>query len=1069
MKKYILITVILLITYSASWGQKTINLNSSQAPVYSELITPYGKNSSLNEAARLREISLNKDLQSTKNINKGDVIALELFFDKEYSAVIESIEKDINGTLTVIAKLSDFQYAYCFISTYKGNSFMTIEIPELQELYATKYFHDEDRYFLMLVDPSQKQTIEGAPSLSPPEFTPKQGGHNKGNILDNNDLKDGSNINENHSNIPIILKNEHTPDVVTLLIVYTPEAAAWSAANETDINNTISLLMAKANLALDNSNTLLNLQLVHSELVNYTELHSNEDLFNLTFDNDGFMDNVHDLRDTYCADLVVLLEKTNFTGGVGWLLNSAAGRPDYGFSLTRVQQASWTYTTVHEIAHNMGCHHHKNQNVQPGPGLYSYSAGWRWTGASNEKYCSVMTYESGTYFQDGISHVRVPFFSNPDVQYQSVSTGDAVDADNARTIRQIKSVIAAYRNGCGGSDITWTGQINNSWDNPGNWDLNITPLSAYHVTIPSSPTGGNIFPIVSNTAYCNNINIEANASITVNTGATLNVYGNWVNDGQPSTGNGTIFFNGLYQSINGTNEFNHLSVGNTTTVEILSQGQTIKGVLLNNGSITTNGFLTLASNANGTALIDGQSTGVFNGKITQQRFFPANKARGYKHFSSPFPDANLGQLGNYMNLQLGSPGSTPYPTVFTYNEAGAVNVFAQGWQQAAPQGQTNNLFETGIGYTVQLGTGSAGSLTAFLTGTPNHGDYSIGLTRSNPGPGKGDGWNLVGNPYPSPIDLDKLPFNSANISKSVSIYISTSMYNGYYGYYNAALQLPLNGGTRYLPAMHGFFIQCNNPEGGTLTFNNAMRSNETSPESYKSPENSFYRMIKLQAFNTSTPEMTDEAAICFVPKATNGFDNDFDAAKINNSSTDAPDLFSISGNYELAINSLPEFNNGDILIPLGFSAKKPGQYTINVSGLHNIGPDMIINIEDRLSNSKREIENSSSYTFDYKSGESTKGRFYLRLTDNTQPNTSPSQIIPSISIYSSGNEIFCSYFAEEGNSGTAKLYDLQGRIVFMKEMLQPGFNKWTMNTPQGFYILSFTENNISQSFKLYLE
>jgi hypothetical protein len=33
-------------------------------------------------------------------------------------------------------------------------------------------------------------------------------------------------------------------------------------------------------------------------------------------------DDVHGLRDTYCADVVVLLEETNFTGGVGWLLNT---------------------------------------------------------------------------------------------------------------------------------------------------------------------------------------------------------------------------------------------------------------------------------------------------------------------------------------------------------------------------------------------------------------------------------------------------------------------------------------------------------------------------------------------------------------------------------------------------------------------------------------------------------------------------------------------------------------------------------------------------------------------------
>ena len=215
-----------------------------------------------------------------------------------------------------------------------------------------------------------------------------------------------------------MLKNNRK--IITLPIVYTPSAAAWADAYEGGINNTISLIMSKAQLALDNSNTFLAIQLVHSEQINYVETNTNSDLYNLTNKSDGYMDNVHSLRDTYCADLVVLLENTNFTGGLGWLYS---GSSSYAFSLTRVQQASWTYTTIHEIGHNMGCHHHKLQNYQPGPGLYLYSAGWRWTGNNNQKYCSVMTYEGGSYFPDGITHTQLGYFSNPDIQFEGIPTG----------------------------------------------------------------------------------------------------------------------------------------------------------------------------------------------------------------------------------------------------------------------------------------------------------------------------------------------------------------------------------------------------------------------------------------------------------------------------------------------------------------------------------------------------------------------------------------------------------------------------------------------------------------------
>ena len=105
-----------------------------------------------------------------------------------------------------------------------------------------------------------------------------------------------------------------------------------------------------------------------------------------------------------------------------------------------------SYSSIHELGHNLGCHHHKQQNYQPGPGLYGYSAGWRWIGAGGTYYCTVMTYTEGIYFPDGHNAIRLPFFSNPNVYYGGYQIGDVTDGDNARTIRNIRTVISGYRN-----------------------------------------------------------------------------------------------------------------------------------------------------------------------------------------------------------------------------------------------------------------------------------------------------------------------------------------------------------------------------------------------------------------------------------------------------------------------------------------------------------------------------------------------------------------------------------------------------------------------------------------------
>ncbi len=93
----------------------------------------------------------------------------------------------------------------------------------------------------------------------------------------------------------------------------------------------------------------------------------------------------------------------------------------------------------------MGCGHSSLQIYDPGPGIYSYSSGHRWQAANDNYYTTVMSYGSGGYYPDGNSSIGVSYFSNPNVQYNDVTTGDADVADNARTIRETKLKIAAFR------------------------------------------------------------------------------------------------------------------------------------------------------------------------------------------------------------------------------------------------------------------------------------------------------------------------------------------------------------------------------------------------------------------------------------------------------------------------------------------------------------------------------------------------------------------------------------------------------------------------------------------------
>ena len=230
--------------------------------------------------------------------------------------------------------------------------------------------------------------------------------------------------------------------IIDVMVVYTPAAQTWAGVNDGGINNVINQAMAIAQNSVDNSPVNAQLRLVHRALVDYKETgNSRTDLNNLT---DRMIPNVHSLRNQYAADLVVMLTDTEDMGGIAWLTTNPNGSPAYGFSISRVQQTSWTTTLVHELAHNMGSHHSRNQIIQPAPergGVFNYSTGWRWTGTNNQSYASIMTYNEAS--------MAVDLFSNPTIFYQGAPTGSYggtySPADNSRSLREMMHVIAGYR------------------------------------------------------------------------------------------------------------------------------------------------------------------------------------------------------------------------------------------------------------------------------------------------------------------------------------------------------------------------------------------------------------------------------------------------------------------------------------------------------------------------------------------------------------------------------------------------------------------------------------------------
>jgi hypothetical protein len=392
------------------------------------------------QAKRYREVKINELVLTPGAVAPGDRIVITPFANEFYVAVIDRASVDVNKTLSLRGRLEGMEDGYMLLSSSMGRVLASISVPDGNKKYRIIYNPAAKTHFIQEVAAEKRDELPDSPSPIPP-----LNGQEKGN------------------EIPPQGATNVTIDV---MIVYTPAAKSWADANSGGINALINQDVQLGQLALDNSSTGITIRLVQSAQVTYTESgDSFVDLCRLTNADsngyiiapDGYMDEVQGWRDTYGADVVALYAYVEDTGGIGWLLNTTAGLPNHAYSLSRVQQVGWSLTSIHEIGHNMGCGHRKDQAVQPGPGLFSYSAGWHWTGTDNGLYCSVMSYEDGGY-------TRVSHFSNPSITHAGVATGDAVDGDNARGLREIKSVIAAYR-----TSVTST--IKNDFNKDGEEDI----------------------------------------------------------------------------------------------------------------------------------------------------------------------------------------------------------------------------------------------------------------------------------------------------------------------------------------------------------------------------------------------------------------------------------------------------------------------------------------------------------------------------------------------------------------------------------------------------------------------
>lgn len=480
----------------------------------------------------------------------------------------------------------------------------------------------------------------------------------------------------------------------------------------------------------------------------------------------------------------------------------------------------------------------------------------------------------------------------------------------------------------------WTGNTSETWDITTNWSKSKVPTSLANAIIPTTPTGGR-FPEIDVDAKCLNLDIEPGATVTIKSNGTLTLTGKFNNDGEL-----------IIESPNNSGP---------------------GGSFIDNGSIGGSGVIKIDRFMTGSEF-HYISTPVNTGNETSALFTRSNPSGNF--------NPNFYKYNEAYDLD-GNPTTAP-PMPFD------INYLVPGWYYAhsGSSGADQDLIsKTGYAFYTD-----ADQMITF-TGTPNTGDMNIsGLTYTpndivsdNPYtdiPELYDGWNLVGNPYPSSIDWDVIKTNLTNLDEGIYVWDGSQYANYVNGISSGSGNL-----SKDIPPMQAFYVRAK-ANGGAFLLNNTHRTHSNQEylkgDSLKSNINNLVR-IKINA--NGYENVTN---IYFHDNATTNYDGNYDALCLFAQLNEVPDLYTIADNQlRMSTNAMPQDQIGNTTLPLGLRLYTSGEYTINFDEF--IGFDNVrVILEDTYLNTFTDMKAITSYTFNH-SASNIEDRFVIHFYQNNPP------------------------------------------------------------------------------------
>ena len=413
----------------------------------------------------------------------------------------------------------------------------------------------------------------------------------------------------------------------------------------------------------------------------------------------------------------------------------------------------------------------------------------------------------------------------------------------------------------------------------------------------------------------------------------------WSN-GQPSN-NKEVNFTGDYSSI-GIVEACRVNVNGTANV-VFKSNHTLE--VTNAVNVAAGASLIFENNA---SLLQINPT-ANSGNIKIKRNSTPMIRQDYTAWASPV-----------INQQLLAFSPNTLPTRF-YEYLSTGSSTATAYQTIAP----NNNFTSGKGYMIRAdNTYSPIIPTVFngeFNGVPFNGSTSQTL---------GIGYNLLGNPYPSPLNARVFLANNSNINTLYYWTHTVAAVGGFYLVNNYAAFTTLGGVASaaggaipldYIQVGQGFFV--NTASGGTANFNNNQRAfGSASSQFFKSSLSEEKHRIWLNLKDES--HNYNQILLGYADGASNALDSS-DGLVLNDSESLIYNLID-NKKYVIQGRELP-FVDTDV-VPLGLKINQSGIYNISFENADGLFENQNIHLKDNYTTTIHDIK-QSSYSFTSQAGD----------------------------------------------------------------------------------------------------